>query len=677
MTDLNPLPLQYYLDVIFSEFPAQQSIFDYPLKKMYLGATGHDLSVIFQGKTAATPIGPAAGPHTQLAQNIVKSFLAGGRIFELKTVQINDTLEIPRPCIDAPNIGFNVEWSQELSLEQSKTEYVKAWILLKALEEKEVLGIAKGNPFYRSIFDLSVGYDLAGIQSEGMTQWITDMMDASTLIQAQLNSLPNRYNWLKKLAIDPHIASSVTLSTFHGCPGNEIEAIVTYLMTRFNLHVFVKLNPTILGFSTVRSILDKLAYQHLKLDPSAFAREPGDENPNSAPTDLSMQEACAMMKRLQKIALQKHLKLGAKFANTLIVFNHRQVFQEQVMYLSGSPLHVLAMKAAEAFRQAMGPEFPLSFAGGVDKTNIAATLACNFQPVTICTDLLKKGGYSRLFSYLQSLIQEMDNYQASTINQYIKAKQPDSSGTVGTAGLANLIQHAATLLDRPEYYAANVLSLPKTVTSQLHLFDCLTCNICLAVCPNSANIELSIPANQTAYHDLEIQGETLKPTTAQLFALEKKWQIANLADFCNECGNCTTFCPEQGAPFLEKPRLFFHRQAFDQDTKNQAFYFCEASDQQQGTVYYRLLGRLDNSQHRLDFFADQQTYEYQVNEHIITLDADHHPIKHVQDKTRISQANKLPMQPYYQMVTLLNHLKQPPAGYPTTMLAYTNRTNLK
>ena len=71
------------------------------------------------GHHLATPIGPAAGPHTQLTQNILGAWLSGGRFIELKTVQIMDELEIPRPCIDMEDEGYNVEWSQELKLEQS------------------------------------------------------------------------------------------------------------------------------------------------------------------------------------------------------------------------------------------------------------------------------------------------------------------------------------------------------------------------------------------------------------------------------------------------------------------------------------------------------------------------------------------------------------------------------
>ena len=37
------------------------------------------------GKPLEMPFGPAAGPHTQLAQNLVAAYYAGSRFFELKT----------------------------------------------------------------------------------------------------------------------------------------------------------------------------------------------------------------------------------------------------------------------------------------------------------------------------------------------------------------------------------------------------------------------------------------------------------------------------------------------------------------------------------------------------------------------------------------------------------------
>ena len=50
-----------------------------------------------------TPFGPAAGPNTQLAGNLIASYAGGARFFELKTVQKMDGEDlakcVARPCI--------------------------------------------------------------------------------------------------------------------------------------------------------------------------------------------------------------------------------------------------------------------------------------------------------------------------------------------------------------------------------------------------------------------------------------------------------------------------------------------------------------------------------------------------------------------------------------------------
>src|SRR3954468_2168774 len=158
MAELRPIPLSQLLHRVREEPARQGTMFDLPLKKAWRPRPGLDLSVSVHGHRAQTPVGPAAGPHAQLAQNIVLSWLAGSRVIELKTVQILDQLEIPRPCIDAATIGFNVEWSQELRLEESLREYVAGWMLLRILRELDPLGLgkeamAKAEP----VFELSVG----------------------------------------------------------------------------------------------------------------------------------------------------------------------------------------------------------------------------------------------------------------------------------------------------------------------------------------------------------------------------------------------------------------------------------------------------------------------------------------------------------------------------------------
>ena len=52
------------------------------------------------GKLLETPIGVAAGPHTQMSQNIIAAWLTGSRYIELKTVQTLDELDVAKPCIE-------------------------------------------------------------------------------------------------------------------------------------------------------------------------------------------------------------------------------------------------------------------------------------------------------------------------------------------------------------------------------------------------------------------------------------------------------------------------------------------------------------------------------------------------------------------------------------------------
>jgi putative selenate reductase len=155
-------PFKVLLNWILRELQLKQSIFGIHRSLFYLPQKDEIYATrdMF-GHYLATPIGPAAGPHTQLAQNIICSWLSGGRFIELKTVQTMDRLEIPRPCIDMEDEGYNVEWSQELTLEQSADEYIKAWVLIHIL--RRVLGFETKAPF-GTIFNMSVGYDLEGIK---------------------------------------------------------------------------------------------------------------------------------------------------------------------------------------------------------------------------------------------------------------------------------------------------------------------------------------------------------------------------------------------------------------------------------------------------------------------------------------------------------------------------------
>lgn len=106
---MRPIGFDHLMDWVLSEHDTKGSIFG--IRKM-VKAKPEGALPIFDEKIE-TPFGPAAGPNTQLAQNIVASYVAGSRFFELKTVQIMDGEELSacvnKPCILATDECYNCE----------------------------------------------------------------------------------------------------------------------------------------------------------------------------------------------------------------------------------------------------------------------------------------------------------------------------------------------------------------------------------------------------------------------------------------------------------------------------------------------------------------------------------------------------------------------------------------
>lgn len=171
---MRPVPFKQLLRWITEEYRSQWTIFGIPESQFFIKENGKNIQIF--DESCATPVGPAAGPHTQLTQNIVAAYLVGGRFFELKTVQKLDSLKFEKPCIDARDEGYNTEWSTELSLEQAYDEYIKAWILLHSIEAVFEMQVTAKQSF---IFNMSVGYDLEGIKTPGMDSFINSLTDAS------------------------------------------------------------------------------------------------------------------------------------------------------------------------------------------------------------------------------------------------------------------------------------------------------------------------------------------------------------------------------------------------------------------------------------------------------------------------------------------------------------------
>ncbi len=650
MAELLGVGLTNHLDSILAEFKAKQSIYGYPKRKMYLGFPGLDLGIDFHGRRAETPLGPASGPHTQMVQNIVLSFLGGGRIMELKTVQTLDQLEIPRPCIDIRNIGYNVEWSQEMRLEDSFKEYVTAWVLLKLLEELEVLGIPKGSPFYDTVFDVSVGYDLQGIRSQAMQDWLRDFKNAGNALAGLLDELPARFDHLKQADIPANISDSITLSTFHGCPANEIEAIVEHLITEHGFNVIVKMNPTILGYDFVDQTLHRdLGYSNIVLDRDAFEH------------DMQFSEGVSMMQRLKDLAEKHGVNVGAKFTNTLVVKNNQAVFTDEVMYLSGTPLHVLSMNAMHRFRLAMGEHFHVSFSAGITKHNFVDAVLCNMRPVSTCTDLLKEGGYTRLFDYLKRLQKEMTDAGCSTVKELILSESGKAS--IAAGGVANANRIVPALLADPRYHYESNKKEPPKIASELELFDCITCNKCLPVCPNAANFSIHTGTVEIETSDYRFTGQDFQAVPGPDFVLAKQDQIANLADFCNECGDCDTYCPELGGPFVEKPRFFFSEESYRQFDQYDGFCFL---------TKYEMRGRIAGGEYSLRCNAGSEEYCWSSEKVEFKLDPAGRLLSG-RTLNGLAAGSLIQMHPFHIMRILFDGVRNNPDDYPAVLL---HRENL-
>ncbi|MDP3499726.1 MAG: hypothetical protein Q8S33_05315, partial [Myxococcales bacterium] len=460
MAHLVPYPLSRLASRILTELDGTGPVLDVPRKKLVRGGAGRDFSTTLHGHRVATPLGPAAGPHTQLAQNIVLAYLGGCRVFELKTVQLMDELIIPRPCIDARTVGFNVEWSQELKLEQSLEEYVKASMLLEVLVASGKLGLEPG--FEHFAFDLSVGYDLKGIQHERVQAFLHGMMDATSVVDRLRADLPKPW---RDLPFRTRLSDTLTLSTFHGCPPGEIEGITRYLMEEVGLHCVVKLNPTLNGPVEARRLFNEVLGYRYRIPDAAFANDP------------TFEQAVELISRLEASAKKAGRGLGLKFSNTLVVENEGDFLpkSEKSAYLSGQPLHVLAMSLVARFREVFGDRLPISFSAGIDAKNFPDAVALGLGPVTVCTDLLRPGGYGRLATYFQELGARMDVVGAKTLDAFVLRSAGDGQD-VSAARLANTRRYVAGLTQNPRYAAAANAKAPRKVGSKLVLFDCLTCD---------------------------------------------------------------------------------------------------------------------------------------------------------------------------------------------------------
>ena len=246
-----PVPLSNLLKLIFHELKSENSIFGLPKELFFIPGDNRALKTEIFGHSLHSPIGVAAGPQSQMAQNIVAAWLMGSRYIELKTVQTLDELDVPKPCIDMQDEGYNCEWSQELTIKESFNEYLNAWIIIHILNHRFGWGKNPG-----TVFNMSVGYNLQGIINDNVQWFLDKMSDCGEELARKTEEILGIYPDAAGLDIPSRISDNITLSTMHGCPADEIKSIAAYLIEKKKLHTLVKLNPTLLGPEMLRDILN-------------------------------------------------------------------------------------------------------------------------------------------------------------------------------------------------------------------------------------------------------------------------------------------------------------------------------------------------------------------------------------------------------------------------------------
>ena len=380
------MPFGQLMDWVLQEKKGQDTVFG--VHRPYTADPKNDMTIFT--RNLETPVGPAAGPHTQLAQNIIASYYAGARFFELKTVQKMDGAELSacvnKPCILADDEGYNCEWSTELTVPDAMGEYIKAWFILHVIAKEFGLGAQDGFQF-----NISVGYDLAGIKGDKVNTFIDGMMEAKDTAIFQecrkwlLDNADKFQNFTREdiEAIPSNVCNSATISTLHGCPPQEIESIANYLLTEKHLNTFVKCNPTLLGYDFARKTMDEMGYDYMVFGDFHFR------------DDLQYEDAVPMLTRLMKLSEGLGLEFGVKITNTFPVDVTRNELPSEEMYMSGKALFPLSISLAAKLSAEFAGKLRISYSGGADYYNIDKIVGCGIWPVTMATTLLKTGGYQR------------------------------------------------------------------------------------------------------------------------------------------------------------------------------------------------------------------------------------------------------------------------------------------
>jgi putative selenate reductase len=448
------IPVEQLYSIIDKEFLSRKEILGIPEELFFKPSVSDTFRTTRYGCMLESPLGVAAGPHTQMAQNIIAAWLCGARYIELKTVQTLDEIHVSKPCIDIQDEGYNCEWSQELKIHEAYDEYLKAWIIIHILRNKFGWKNDKG---LGMIFNMSVGYNMEGILKDNVQWFFNKMADCSKEKNEYIEKLKPIYPDISKINIPDKMSDNITLSTMHGCPPDEIEKIGLYLIHEKKLHTTIKMNPTLLGAEPLRNILNKISGFKTEVPDMAFEH------------DLKYPDALNLIKSLDKASKEENVSFGLKLTNTLESVNNKTIFikEEKMMYMSGRALHPISINLANKLQKEFKGTLDISFCAGVSCFNINDVLSSGLSPVTVCSDILKPGGYARIRQYI-------DNIKDIAYPEKRKS-------------LENLDKYAMSVIDEKDYKRDPFFFPDIKTQKNLSYFDCISAP-CVGTCPTNQDI---------------------------------------------------------------------------------------------------------------------------------------------------------------------------------------------
>ena len=170
------------------------------------------------------------------------------------------------------------------------------------------------------------------------------------------------------------------------------------------------------------------------------------------------------------------------------------------------------------------------------------------------------------------------------------------------------------------------------------------CSLCVTVCPNRAMLAYVAAPRALDLPALVARSGRLEPEAVRPFAVQQPVQILKLGDFCNDCGNCDTFCPTAGAPHRDKPTFWLDEEAWREATGD-----AYRLERRGGAVI--LTARLDGREHRLERRGDAA--EYRSDEVVATRSAEPWSLREARSAGTLADGQRVDLSTCAALIALL------------------------